>query len=58
MPLSNEQKRQIIADLEINCPVRRWQERRGGSVAVHTRAGVKIWKPPAPKRKRTKKSGD
>ena len=55
--LTVEQRRQICADLSIKCPVRRWQMRKDGSVAVYTRAGMQIWKPPRAPRKRTKRAG-
>lgn len=44
-----KQQRQIVADLGIRCPVRRWKVHRNGNVAVTTRDGTRIWKPPKKK---------
>jgi len=56
MTLTNAKKEQIRQDLGIRCPVHAWHVRKGGSVAVVTRNGTRIWKP-KPKTRRSK-SGD
>ena len=58
MALSYDKKRQIIQDLGIRCPVHAWHVRKGGSVAVVTRNGTRIWKPPSKPKTRRSKSGD
>jgi len=48
MALTNAKKRQIVKDLGIRCPVRRWQQHKDGSVTVYTRAGSQTWEPQPP----------
>lgn len=56
MTLTNAKKEQIRQDLGIRCPVHAWHVRKGGSVAVVTRNGTRIWRPK--KTTRRSKSGD